>query len=77
MCYKATIEILKELIKAAIEIDDKLYERAMKKRYNDLCDRTDIYTETHISYCQGGTEFFKRKNNLYTETVSMKLNFTQ
>ena len=32
MCYEAMIEILKELIKAAIEINDKLYERAMKKK---------------------------------------------
>ena len=77
MCYEARIEILKELIKAAIEIDDKLYERAMKKRYNDLCDRTDIYTETHISYHQDETEFFRRKNNFYAKTVSMKLNSTQ
>ena len=71
------IEILKELMKVAIKINNKLYERAMKKRYNDLHDRTDIYTETHISYCQDGTEFFERKNNFYAEIISMKLNFTQ
>ena len=77
MCHKVMIETLKELMKAAIEIDDKLYERAMKKRYNNSCDRTDIYTESHISYHQDGTRFFRRKNNFYTETVSMKLNSTQ
>ena len=77
MCYEAMIEILKELIKAAIEINDKLYERAMKKKYNDLHDRTDIYMRTYISYHQDEIRFFRKKNNLYTETVSMKLNFTQ
>ena len=43
--HEVTIKTLKELIKAAIKIDDKLYEKAMKKRYNNLCNRTDIYTE--------------------------------
>ena len=77
MHHEVMIETLKELMKAAIEIDDKLYERAMEKRYDDLHDRTDIYTGTHISYHQGGTGFFRRKNNSYAETVSMKLDSTQ
>ena len=64
-------------MKAAIKIDDKLYERAMKKRYNNLCDRADIYTETHISYHQNKIRFFKKKNNFYAETISIKLDFTQ
>ena len=77
MHYKVMIEILKELMKAAIEIDDKLYKRTMKKKYDDLCDRTNIYTEVHISYHQDEIRFFRRKNNSYVETVSMKLNFIQ
>ena len=77
MCHEVMIKTLKELIKVTIKIDDKLYKRTMKKRYNNLYNRTDIYTETHISYHQDETEFFKRKNNLYTEIIFIKLNFTQ
>ena len=76
MHHEVIIEILKELMKAAIEIDDKLYERAIKKRYNNSCDRADTYTRAQISYHQDETEFFRKKNNLYAETVSIKLNFT-
>ena len=77
MHHEAMIKILKELMKVIIEIDDKLYERAMKKRYNNLHDRADIYTEAHTSYHQKEIRFFKKKNNFYTETVSMKLNSIQ
>ena len=77
MHHEVMIETLKELMKAAIEIDDKLYERAMKKRYNNSCDRTDIYMRTHISYHQEEIRFFRKRNNFYTETVSIKLDFTQ
>ena len=50
MHYEAIIKTLKKLMKAAIKIDNKLYEKAMKKRYDNLHDRADIYTETHTSY---------------------------
>ena len=77
MCHEVIIKTLKELIKTVIKIDNKLYERAIKKRYNNLYNRTDIYIRIHISYHQDEIRFFKRKNNFYTETVSIKLNFTQ
>ena len=31
--YRAAQDTLERLIKAAIEVDDKLYERAIEKRY--------------------------------------------
>ncbi len=77
MHHEVMIEILKELMKAAIEIDDKLYERAMKKRYDDSCGRAGTYIGTHTSYHQGRTGFFRRKNNPYAGTVPIELNFTQ
>ena len=77
MRHGAMIETLEELMKAAIEIDDKLYERAMKKRYDDPHSRAGTYTGTHTSYRQGGTGFFRRKNNPYAGTVPMELDSTQ
>ena len=77
MRHEVMIKTLKELMKAAIEIDDKLYKRAMKKRYDDPHSRAGTYTGTHTSYHQGGTGFFRRKNNFYAGTVSMELDSTQ
>ena len=77
MHHEATIETLIKFIKAAIKINNKLYERAMKKRYNNSCNRTDIYIKIHTSYYQDKTEFFKKKNNSYLKTVFLKLNSTQ
>ena len=38
-------EIFDELIKIFIDFDDKLYERAMKKKYNEkLKKRIEIYS---------------------------------
>ncbi len=39
-----------DLIMIAIDLDDKLYERAMKKRYNQLRERTETFFESAIEY---------------------------
>jgi len=39
-----------DLIMIAIDLDDKLYERAMKKRYDQLRGRTRTFFEPTIEY---------------------------
>jgi len=39
-----------DLIMIAIDLDDKLYERAMKKRYDQLRERAEIFFESTIEY---------------------------
>ncbi len=39
-----------DLIEVAIDLDDKLYERAMKKRYDQLKERAKTFFELAIEY---------------------------
>jgi hypothetical protein len=39
-----------DLIEVAIDLDDKLYERAMKKRYDQLRERAKTSFESTIEY---------------------------
>jgi hypothetical protein len=39
-----------DLIMIVIDLDDKLYERAMKKRYNQLRERAETFFESTIEY---------------------------
>ncbi len=39
-----------DLIEVAIDLDDKLYERAMKKRYDQPRERAEIFFESTIEY---------------------------
>jgi hypothetical protein len=39
-----------DLIMIAIDLDDKLYERAMKKRYDQFKERAGIFFESAIEY---------------------------
>ena len=39
-----------DLIEMIIDLDDKLYEKAMKKRYNQSRERTEIFFESTIKY---------------------------
>jgi hypothetical protein len=39
-----------DLIMIIIDLDDKLYERAMKKRYNQLRERAETFFESTIEY---------------------------
>jgi mannitol-specific phosphotransferase system IIBC component len=38
------------LIEVVIDLDDKLYKRAMKKRYDQLHERAEIFFESTIKY---------------------------
>jgi len=39
-----------DLIMIVIDLDDKLYEKAMKKRYDQLKERAEIFFELTIKY---------------------------
>ncbi len=39
-----------DLIKVVIDFDDKLYERAMKKQYDQFHERAKIFFELTIKY---------------------------
>jgi len=39
-----------DLIEVAIDLDDKLYERVMKKRYDQSRERAEIFFESTIEY---------------------------
>jgi len=39
-----------DLIEVAIDLDDKLYERAMEKRYDQSHERAEIFFESTIEY---------------------------
>jgi hypothetical protein len=39
-----------DLIMIVIDLDDKLYERAMKKRYDQFRERAEIFFESTIEY---------------------------
>ncbi len=41
-----------DLIEVAIDLDDKLYERAMKKRYDQFKERAKTFFESTIEYQQ-------------------------
>ena len=66
------------LIEAAIELDDKLYERVMKKRYDESREKTNIFIE-HFNERREESRFNNRNHDKlnYYESMSMKLNFTQ
>jgi hypothetical protein len=67
-----------DLIEVVIDLDDKLYERVMKKRYNQSRERAEIFFESTIEYYLREFRFNQKYSNLdYRESAFMKLNFTQ
>ena len=80
MRYDDEIDNLNRLIETYIELDDKLYERVMKKRNSIFHERFDIYEVSRESYRTQESNYDKRNNNYsknYYESMSMKLNFTK
>ena len=80
MRYDDEIDNLNRLIEASIELDDKLYDRAMKKRNLISHERFDIYEVFEKSYRAQKSNYDKRNNNYskdYYESMSMKLNLTK
>ncbi len=67
-----------DLIEVVIDLDNKLYERAMKKRYDQFHERVEIFFELTIEYYQKESRSNQKYNNLdYREFASMKLDFIQ
>ena len=71
-------ETLDELIEIFIDLDDKLYERAMKKKYDEEPrGRVKTYSSRLSSSYTRGSNFDKeRRVDEHVDIVSMKLNFT-
>ena len=60
------IDTLERLIKAVIDINDKLYERVIEKRYNDLRSRAGTYTGSS-DYRGGGSTRNLLKKGVYSD----------
>ena len=71
-------ETLDELIKIFIDLDDKLYERAMKKKYDEEPrGRAGTYSSRLLSSYFERSSFDRgRRVDEHADTVSMKLDFT-
>ena len=71
-------ETLDEFIEIFIDLDDKLYERVMKKKYDEkLKGRAKIYSSRLSSSYSRESNFDKgRRVDELAEIVSMKLDFT-
>ena len=69
---------LDELIEIFIDFDDKLYERVMKRKYDEESKgRVEIYSSRLSSSYSRESNFDKeRRVNEFAEIISMKLNFT-
>jgi len=67
-----------DLIEVVIDLDDKLYERAMKKQYDQLHERAKTFFESTIKYYLRESRSKQKYSNLnYCESASMKLDSTQ
>ena len=71
-------ETLDEFIEIFIDFDDKLYERVMKKKYNEkLKERVEIYlNRLSFSYFKRSSFDKRRHVDEHVDIVSMKLNST-
>ena len=71
---------LNRLIETNIELDDKLYERVLKKRNSISHERFDIYKVFERSYRTQKLCYDKKNNNYsknYYKSMSIELNFTK
>ena len=71
-------EILDELIEIFIDFNDKLYERVMKKRYDEeLKGRIETYSRRLTSSYSRKSNFERKRHvDEHVDIVSMKLNST-
>ena len=71
-------ETFDEFIEIFIDFDDKLYERIMKKKYDEkFKEKIEIYLKRLLSSYFKGSNFDKRWYvDDHVDIVSMKLNFT-
>ncbi len=75
---KKTLNDMFNLIEVAIDLDDKLYKKTMKKRYDQLRKRAEIFFELAIKYQQEESRSNQKYNNSnYRRSTFMKLDSTQ
>ena len=74
-----TYETLDEFIEIFIDLDDKLYERVMKRKYDEEPRRrVDTYSNRMpSSYSRESSFDRERRVDEHVNIVSMKLNFTK
>ncbi len=66
------------LIEVVIDLNDRLYKRAIKKRYNQFHERARIFFELMIKYYQKEFRSNQKYNNSnYSKSTFIKLNFIQ
>ena len=68
-------ENLTEFIEIVIDLDNKLYERVMKKRYDQFKNRVEFIYESAADYAKSKQQLYI-KNSEYTESALMKLDMT-
>ena len=66
---------LAEFIEIVIDLDDKLYKRVMKKRYDQFKNKAELIYESAARYAKLKQQSYI-KNSEYIELASMKLNMT-
>ena len=64
-----------KFIEIVIDLDDKLYERVIKKRYDQFKNRAEFIYELAADYAKLKQQSYI-KNSKYTESALMKLNMT-
>ena len=72
---KRDYKSLAEFIEIVIDFDDKFYERAMKKRYDQFKDRAELIYESTAEYAKSKQQSYI-KNSEYIELTSMELDMT-
>jgi len=73
----ARFDTIQTLVEVAIDVDDKLYERAMEKRYDQPHGRAGISFGPTVGYHAKGDHFKKYSNPDYRGPAPMELDFTQ
>ena len=68
-------ESLAKFIEIVINFDDKLYERVMKKRYDQFKNKAEFIYESTAKYAKSKQRSYI-KDSEYIEFASMKLNMT-
>ncbi len=63
MYNRRRINDMFDFIEVVIDLDDKLYKRAMKKKYNQFQERAKIFFELAIKYQQKESCFNQKYSN--------------
>ena len=71
MRTEANTENLKKLIEKSIKFDDMLYDRIMKKKFENSRDRFEIYAKKNFNE---ESSHFKNEKQHFIEITFMKLN---